>query len=118
MAKKKFSELRDNLSPEIRAAARVKTAVTLAGMPLQELRQARKMSQVAIAKVMDSDQPNVSRLEKQADMYVSTVRSYVEAMGGQLDITASFPEGSYRINQFEEIGSDESQEELVKTRAR
>ncbi len=36
-------------------------------------------------------------------MYVSTLRSYIEAMGGRLDIVAHFPDGDVRINQFEEI---------------
>jgi hypothetical protein len=37
-------------------------------------------------------------------MYVSSLRSYIEAMGGQLEIVALFPDGAVRINQFEEIG--------------
>jgi transcriptional regulator with XRE-family HTH domain len=101
---RKYAELRERLSPEVRAASKAKAARMRAEMPLNELRQARRLSQVALAKAMDSDQPNISRIEHQADTYVSTLRGYIAAMGGRLDIVASFPDGEYRINQFEEIG--------------
>ncbi|MCX7123176.1 MAG: XRE family transcriptional regulator [Gammaproteobacteria bacterium] len=72
-------------------------------MPLQELRQARSLSQERLAKLLDTKQANISRIEKRADMYISTLRSYVQAMGGELQIIAHFPEGNVRINQFQEI---------------
>jgi hypothetical protein len=43
----------------------------------------------------------VSKLERRADMYVSTLQSFVKAMGGELKITARFQEGTVEINQFE-----------------
>ena len=46
----------------------------------------------------------MSKMERRADMYVSTLRNYIEAMGGELEIIASFPQGKVRINQFKEIG--------------
>ena len=39
-------------------------------------------------------------------MYVSTLRKYIEAMGGELDIIARFPEGAVRIRQFRELGGE------------
>ena len=48
-------------------------------------------------------QPQIARIEKQADMYVSTLRSYIEAMGGELDIRARFSDGEVKISQFGEI---------------
>jgi hypothetical protein len=42
-------------------------------------------------------------MERRTDMYISTLRSYIEAMGGKLDIIARFPDGKVHINQFEEI---------------
>ena len=72
-------------------------------MPLQELRQARSLSQERLAQILDTKQANISRIEKRADMYISTLRSYVQAMGGELQIIAHFPEGNVRINQFQEI---------------
>lgn len=106
----KFSELREKMSPEAREKAAAKKEQILADLPLQELRQARSLTQEQLAKVLETNQANISKLERRADMYVSTLRSYVTAMGGQLEITASFPEGKVRINQFEELEEEESQE--------
>jgi len=100
---KKFGELRSKLSPERQARVTERTRELLQEMPLQELRQARKMSQEAIAKVLGAKQASVSKLEHRTDMYVSTLRSYVEAMGGTLDIVAYFPDGKVRIKQFADI---------------
>jgi transcriptional regulator with XRE-family HTH domain len=72
-------------------------------MPLQELRQARKLSQEAIATVLGAKQASISKLEHRTDMYVSTLRSYIEAMGGTLEIVAQFPDGEVRITQFTDI---------------
>ena len=88
--------------------AKAKTVQLLSEMPLQELRQAYHMSQERLAEILHTKQANVSRIERRTDMYVSTLRSYIEAMGGQLDISAKFPEGSVSINQFKDIvGSDD-----------
>jgi hypothetical protein len=46
----------------------------------------------------------VSKIEKRTDMYVSTLRRYIEAMGGQLDVVARFPDGDVRITQFQTAG--------------
>lgn len=72
-------------------------------MPLQELRAARKLTQEELAKTLNVNQAAVSKLERRADMYVSTLREFVRAMGGELEITARFPEGAVRINQFEDV---------------
>ena len=101
---KKFSELRSKLPAERQARAKVRTAHLLAEMPLKELRQARKRSQESIAKRLGAKQATVSKMERRADMYVSTLRNFIEAMGGELDIVASFPEGDVRITQFEALG--------------
>jgi transcriptional regulator with XRE-family HTH domain len=75
----------------------------VAEMPLQELRQARELSQEKLAKLLDTKQANISRLEQRTDMYISTLRAYIEAMGGTLEIIAHFPNGDVRVNQFREI---------------
>ncbi len=61
------------------------------------------MKHVHLAKILGVNQAAVSKLERRADMYVSTLQSFVEAMGGELKITARFPEGSVEINQFEDV---------------
>ena len=100
---KKFTELRAKLSPERQARVRERTQEMLKEMPLQELRQARKLSQEAIATVLGAKQASISKLEHRTDLYVSTLRSYIEAMGGTLEIVAQFPDGEVRIKQFTDI---------------
>ena len=59
---------------------------------LQKLRKAHKLTQVQMAKKLGIGQDGVSRLEQRSDLLISTLRSYVEAMGGKLSIVAEFPE--------------------------
>jgi len=61
-------------------------------MTLQELRQARKLTQVRMAKALRISQDGVSRLEKRTDLLLSTLRKSVEAMGGSLSLIAEFPD--------------------------
>jgi len=61
-------------------------------MTLRELRKARKLTQVRIAKTLKIKQDSVSRLEKRSDLLLSTLRRTVEAMGGTLSIVAEFPD--------------------------
>jgi len=71
---------------------------------LQELRKALCRSQTEIAEKLHIKQAAVSKIEKRTDMYVSTLRSFIEAMGGSLEIVAKFPNGQpVRINQFENL---------------
>ena len=60
------------------------------------------MTQATIAATMDRSQGEVSQLERRTDCYVSTLRSYIEAMGGELDIVARFNDGAVKISQFSE----------------
>jgi predicted transcriptional regulator len=97
---KKFSELRAKMSPEARAQAEQQTQAMLAEMPLHELRRARGLSQKMLAEALHVQQPSVAKLERRTDMYISTLRSHIEAMGGELEVIAKFPEGVVRINNF------------------
>jgi transcriptional regulator with XRE-family HTH domain len=74
----------------------------LAEMPLNELRAARQLTQESLAKSLGINQAAVSKMERRTDMYISTLRQFVVAMGGELEITARFPDGAIRIQQFEE----------------
>lgn len=100
---KPFRDLRKKLSPDAQRRARKKTANMMSKMALHELRQARNFSQEKLAKLLDKKQGSVSRLEKQADMYISTLRHYIEAMGGKLDIVARFSDVEIQVDQFERI---------------
>jgi hypothetical protein len=104
---KKFADIRSKISPERQARAKERAAAILAALPLQELRRARQYSQQTLAVTMDTTQGEVSKLEHRTDAYLSTLRSYVEAMDGHLRIVAEFPEGSYEITQFSAIGEPE-----------
>lgn len=102
---KKFSELRAAMSKPARQQADRLAKAMMAEMPLNELRQARGLSQKMLAEVLHVQQPSIAKMEKRTDMYLSTLRSHIEAMGGELEVIARFPDGAVRINNFTELGS-------------
>jgi DNA-binding XRE family transcriptional regulator len=61
-------------------------------LTLAELRKAQKLTQKELAKKLNVNQENISRLEKRSDMMLSTLRNHVEAMGGKLNLTVQFPD--------------------------
>lgn len=99
----KFSVLRAQMSPESQARAETKSQVMLAEMPLNELRQARGLSQKMLAELLHVQQPSIAKLERRTDMYLSTLRSHIEAMGGQLEVVARFPDGAVKISNFADL---------------
>jgi transcriptional regulator with XRE-family HTH domain len=98
-----FTELTKGFSAPRKA--RVASKAEALKMTLHELRWARDVSQEELAQELEVGQPAVAKLERRADMYVSNLRRYVEALGGSLEITARFPEGSMRIANFDETES-------------
>ena len=72
---------------EVRAAELIAEEMTL-----RELRKARKLTQVRLARRLGITQDGVSRLEKRSDLLLSTLRETVEAMGGNLSLVAQFPD--------------------------
>ena len=88
----------------------------LAEMPLNELRQARGLTQATLASLLHVEQPSIAKMEKRTDMYLSTLRNLVQAMGGDLVLTAKFPDGEVRINNFSDLGpvSDDELSEPVR----
>ncbi len=102
---KSFKILQAKMTPGARARSQTLAKRMMATMALQELRRARRTTQTKLAKTLKVNQAAVSKLERRTDMYISTLRSYVEAMGGHLDIIARFDEGSVKIAQFEDLGS-------------
>ena len=99
---KKFSALRAKMSPQSRARAARRAKALAAEMPLHELRQARALSQVKLAELLKLQQPEISKIEHRTDMYISTLRDYIRAMGGDLEIVARFPDGEVKIANFSE----------------
>lgn len=78
---------------------------------LRQLREARERSQAEMAEKLHIKQSAVSKLERRTDMYLSTLRSYIEAMGGRLEIVARFPHQAVRIMQFETLDPESRPEE-------
>jgi transcriptional regulator with XRE-family HTH domain len=95
--KRKFSELRDRMSPEARAQSEQLANELRTAMALAELRLACGMSQTAVAQVLNVNQPAVAKLERRSDMFVSTLRGYVAAVGGELRLQVRFPTGMTEI---------------------
>jgi len=98
---KSFRELERKMSPPARARSEAKARNLIQEMPLSEIRAARELTQEHLAKLLRVKQASISKLERRADMYISTLRDFVRAMGGELEITARFPEGEVRIRQFD-----------------
>ncbi len=94
----KYSELKSKLSAKQRADIKAGKEKLLAEIPLEQLRTARNMTQTNLAHTLGVNQSAISNIEKRTDMYLSTLRSYVEAMGGSLEIQAVFPEGAVRVD--------------------
>ncbi|HEY9720428.1 MAG TPA: XRE family transcriptional regulator [Oscillatoriaceae cyanobacterium] len=100
---KPWKQIRDEIfTPKEQAMHDAEAKRIIAELPLAQLRKAREVTQKQIAAFMSVGQPQITRIEKQADMYVSTLRHYIEAMGGELEVRARFPEGEVVINQFDE----------------
>ena len=100
---RKFSELEVKMSPQSREWVKKEVAKALAEMPLDELRNARGLSQKMLAEFLHIQQPAIAKLEKRTDMYISTLRSHIKAMGGELEIVARFPDGDVSISNFSQI---------------
>lgn len=104
---KPFRTLWEKMSPEAQAAAEQKMQAMLAALPLQELQQARHRAQEHLATIGQGTPASLATLERRTDLYISTLRSFIEAMGGALEITAKFPEGVVRITRFHELAAAE-----------
>ena len=90
---KNVDDIIKKLSPAQRKKVEARAAELIAEeMTLQQLRHARKLTQVRMAKKLGITQDSVSRLEKRSDLLLSTLRKTVEAMGGSLSLIAEFPD--------------------------
>jgi len=89
---KKFSTLRDKMSPEARSRAHLRATKMLTAMALPELRKALDVSQEDLARVLKVSQANISKIENRSDPHLSSITAYVEALGGELELVARFPD--------------------------
>jgi transcriptional regulator with XRE-family HTH domain len=95
-----FRELEAKMPAAARARSDVKARKMIEEMALAELRQAMGLTQERLARALRINQAGVSKLESRSDIFVSTLRKAIEAMGGELEIRAKFPAGEVKIKQF------------------
>ena len=103
-----YEEVLAKQSPESQARIKARSAELIAEyFALRDLRRARKVTQEEVAKRLGGRQVYVSRLERRADMKLSTLKDYVEALGGDLQLMVTFPEGeTVRLDHFGEESAD------------
>lgn len=97
---KSFKILEEKMSPERRAKNAARAQEMLTEIALQELRQSLNLTQEQVAEIMQLNQAAVSKMERQSDMYISTLQKLVAALGGKLKLVASFPDKEVVIGQF------------------
>lgn len=97
-----WNTLKKSMSPAAQRRVDERVGATLESMPLAEIRRAIGLTQAALAGSLDVAQGSVSKLENAADMYLTTLRKHVEALGGELELRARFPAG--REIRIEHIG--------------
>lgn len=102
---KTYEELMAELTPERRKRVETRAAELIAEeKSLRDLRQARHLTQQRMAKRLGVKQHSISRLEQRSDMLLSTLRDYIGKMGGELELTARFPDREpVRIKGFADI---------------
>ena len=101
-----FKEPQARMAPASRADNTLRVNEELQRMALDELRGARQLTQTDLAEMLDVPQSSISRIEQRADMYLSTLRNYIHAVGGELRVQAIFPDGAtvviVRFGDYEE----------------
>jgi transcriptional regulator with XRE-family HTH domain len=112
---KPFSMLLEKMPEMRRKKIASQTLYLKKEMALRELRQALDLTQAQLAEAMNMKQAAVSKFERQSDLYLSTLRNILSAMGADLKIIASFPEGDVQINQFDEIRSETQYARVAET---
>jgi transcriptional regulator with XRE-family HTH domain len=106
-----FKELLVKRSPESRARIKALADRYKSEMALDELRVAHQMTQQNLADLMGMNQASLSKMERQTDMYISSLRSIIRAMGGYLLLEAVFPDGRVAIKQFSDLKESEQESE-------
>ncbi len=98
-----FSELTKDLSPERRERIEQRKEQLREEMTLSELRKAFLLTQDTLATTLNVKQAEISKIENRADMLMSTLRTFVQAMGGDLEVRAVFPDRTIEIANFSSL---------------
>ncbi len=94
---RKWSEIRGSMTPERAAALAEEHRLSSVLEGLHRLREARGVSQEELARAWDTSQPNVSKIERQQDLHYSTIKRYVESLGGEVRLLAVFPDEEVEV---------------------
>ncbi len=105
---KQFSKLTDDFSSERRAGIAAKKELLREEMNLAEMRQALALTQSTLAETLGVGQAEISKIENRADLFVSTLRKYVTAMGGDLEIRAVFPDHAVILKNFSSLSQPDN----------
>lgn len=98
-----FEKLTRDISPERRVRIEERKIALREEMALHELRQAIGTSQEELAEQLKVLQPAIAKMERRADIRISSLRKMIEAMGGKLEIKAHFPQGNVTLTNFSEV---------------
>lgn len=98
-----FSKLADTLSKESKNQIQKKLKQLRHEMALAEVRKAMSLTQEDLAALLHIKQAALARMENRTDMYISSLRKYIAALGGELDIVARFPEGEVHIQKLQDL---------------
>ena len=110
---KPFKHLLNKMSSERRERIKIKTDLLKNEMALGELRKALDLTQEEIANSLGMKQAAISKFEHQSDIYLSTLRKILFAMGADLKVVAHFPDGDVLIDQFKDIRDPDSNRKLA-----
>lgn len=103
---RKFAELTKKISPERRERIEEAKAALRHDMDLADLRQALALTQSTLAEALGVKQAEISKIENRADVFVSTLRRFIQAMGGDLEIRAIFPDRAVTITNFSTLNRE------------
>lgn len=99
----KWKDVRRGHAPKVERASQQWVRREVAKIPLAQLRKARSMTQMSLARLLNVNQAAISQMEGRSDMYLSTLRSYIEALGGSLEIRAKFAEGEICLERMSDL---------------
>ena len=95
-----FNELTKNLQPQRKSRIAAKAATLSEAMSLEQLRKSRALTQEDVASALTIGQPAVAKAEQRSDMHVSSLRRYIEALGGSLELTARFADATVVLTEI------------------
>jgi transcriptional regulator with XRE-family HTH domain len=110
-----YKELQSKMDPASRAGNQQRVREELQRLALEELRQARQLTQADLAEMLEVPQSSISRIERRTDMYLSTLRNYIHSMGGTLQIQAIFPDTGAVV--IDRLGDYEDRQYTIRAHA-